>query len=47
MLDEENSSHWFKGMSLVFKVGTAVDLSPIPEDFPKCGDWVGPEYFLA
>ncbi|KAK6625524.1 hypothetical protein RUM43_005823 [Polyplax serrata] len=47
MLDEEYSPNWFRGMSLVFKVGKKYDLSPVPNNFPRCGDWVGPEYFLA
>lgn len=26
-------------MALVFKVGEHEDMSPVPRNFPKCGDW--------
>uniref|UniRef100_T1JM48 Laccase n=1 Tax=Strigamia maritima TaxID=126957 RepID=T1JM48_STRMM len=33
------SFHMELGMAVVFKVGTRREFAPIPEDFPKCGDW--------
>ncbi|XP_018402155.1 PREDICTED: laccase-4-like [Cyphomyrmex costatus] len=27
------------GMSLIFKVGEDEEMPPVPNDFPKCGDW--------
>lgn len=26
-------------MSLIFKVGEDKEMPPVPNDFPKCGDW--------
>ncbi|EEB11257.1 multicopper oxidase, putative [Pediculus humanus corporis] len=47
LFDEENSSHFSKGLSLVFKVGRESDFPNVPDNFPKCGDWIGPEFFFA
>ncbi|TGZ54926.1 Uncharacterized protein DBV15_05335 [Temnothorax longispinosus] len=30
------------GMSLIFKVGEDKELPPVPNNFPKCGDWKPP-----
>lgn len=27
------------GMSLIFKVGENEEMPPVPNNFPKCGDW--------
>lgn len=27
------------GMSLIFKVGEDMEMPPVPNDFPRCGDW--------
>lgn len=31
------------GMALVFKVGEHSDMLPVPENFPKCGNWMSNE----
>ncbi|KAL0272318.1 UNVERIFIED_CONTAM: hypothetical protein PYX00_005342 [Menopon gallinae] len=46
LLDEEHSTSWSRGMSVILRVGKASDLPEPPKDFPRCGNWVGPEYFL-
>ena len=34
--------HLLVGMSTVFHVGEIKDLPPIPEGFPRCGDFTPP-----
>ncbi|XP_041977251.1 laccase-1-like [Aricia agestis] len=46
IMRDERSSHWTRGLDFVFKVGEERDFVRAPPDFPKCGSYVGPEYFL-
>lgn len=46
MMRDERSSHWTRGLDFILKVGNDGDFVPTPSDFPKCGSYVGPEYFL-
>ncbi|CAK1545212.1 unnamed protein product [Leptosia nina] len=46
MMRDERSAHWTRGLDFVLKVGDAKDFVQAPSDFPKCGSYVGPEYFL-
>ncbi|CAH2086221.1 unnamed protein product [Euphydryas editha] len=46
MMRDERSAHWTRGLDFVFKVGDNRDFVQAPPDFPKCGSYVGPEYFL-
>ncbi|XP_050670369.1 uncharacterized protein LOC126969106 [Leptidea sinapis] len=46
LMRDERSAHWTRGLDFVFKVGTEKDFVQAPSDFPKCGSYVGPEYFL-
>lgn len=46
MLRDERSNHWTRGLDLLFKVGDDGDFVQAPADFPKCGSYVGPEYFF-
>ncbi|KAJ2952916.1 hypothetical protein O0L34_g7284 [Tuta absoluta] len=46
MMRDERSSHWTRGLDFVLKVGEERDFVQAPADFPKCGSYVGPEYFL-
>ncbi|CAG4911873.1 unnamed protein product [Colias eurytheme] len=46
MMRDERSAHWTRGLDFVLKVGTEKDFVQAPADFPKCGSYVGPEYFL-
>ncbi|XP_072943575.1 uncharacterized protein [Epargyreus clarus] len=46
MMRDERSSHWTRGLDFVLKVGNQRDFVQAPTDFPKCGSYVGPEYFL-
>jgi len=34
--------HIVIGMNLVLHVGTHADLPPVPENFPRCGDFLPP-----
>jgi len=34
--------HIVIGMNLVLHVGTHADLPPVPENFPRCGDFLAP-----
>ncbi|XP_026495144.1 uncharacterized protein LOC113400011 [Vanessa tameamea] len=46
MMRDERSAHWTRGLDFVLKVGESRDFVQAPSDFPKCGSYVGPEYFL-
>ncbi|XP_050344675.1 uncharacterized protein LOC126769837 [Nymphalis io] len=46
MMRDERSAHWTRGLDFVLKVGENRDFVQAPSDFPKCGSYVGPEYFL-
>ncbi|XP_068629765.1 uncharacterized protein [Battus philenor] len=46
MMRDERSAHWTRGLDFVIKVGDERDFVQAPADFPKCGSYVGPEYFL-
>ena len=46
MLRDEHSPEWTRGLDVIFQVGEQNDMVPAPEDFPKCGSFVGPDYFL-
>uniref|UniRef100_A0A2S2NBT2 Laccase-6 n=1 Tax=Schizaphis graminum TaxID=13262 RepID=A0A2S2NBT2_SCHGA len=44
----EKTSEWSSGLSLIFRVTNPSGNFPqVPEDFPKCGNFIGPEFFLA
>ncbi|XP_025829793.1 putative laccase-11 isoform X2 [Agrilus planipennis] len=46
ILRDEMSLEWTRGMDVVFHIGSCCDMPSIPSNFPKCGNWVGPEFFL-
>lgn len=46
LMRDERSSHWTRGLDFVIKVGEEGDFVQAPADFPKCGSYVGPDYFL-
>lgn len=46
MMRDEKSAHWTRGLDFVLKVGDQRSFVQAPSDFPKCGSYVGPEYFL-
>lgn len=46
MMRDERSVHWTRGLDFILKVGVESDFIQAPSDFPKCGSYVGPEYFL-
>ncbi|CAH0406363.1 unnamed protein product [Chilo suppressalis] len=46
MMRDERSTHWTRGLDFILKVGEERDFVQAPTDFPKCGSYVGPEYFL-
>jgi len=46
LLHEQSPSNWASGLSTVLRVGEKGDLPSLPDDFPLCGSWVGPEFFL-
>lgn len=46
IMRDERSSHWTRGLDFILKVGEQNDFVQAPIDFPKCGSYVGPEYFL-
>ncbi|VVC32694.1 Multicopper oxidase, type 3,Multicopper oxidases, conserved site,Cupredoxin,Multicopper oxidase [Cinara cedri] len=44
----ESTSEWSSGLSLIFRVANPTGSFPkVPEDFPKCGNFIGPEFFLT
>ncbi|XP_044585683.1 laccase-4-like isoform X1 [Cotesia glomerata] len=46
MLRDENALEWTRGLDVILQVGDPGDMVPPPQDFPKCGSFVGPDYFL-
>lgn len=47
MLRDEHSHHWTRGLDVVFQVGHLSDMIPLPTNFPTCGSWIGPDFFLV
>lgn len=47
MLRDELAKHWTRGLDVILQIGKKRDLNSPPNDFPKCGSWIGPEFFLA
>ncbi|XP_050436491.1 uncharacterized protein LOC126843171 isoform X2 [Adelges cooleyi] len=43
----EKTSVWSNGLSLIFKIIPSGSFPPVPEDFPRCGNFIGPDFFLA
>ncbi|KAG8230257.1 hypothetical protein J437_LFUL009795 [Ladona fulva] len=46
LLHDQHISHSAWGLNVILHVGSDNQLPPTPPDFPKCGSWVGPEFFL-
>lgn len=46
MLRDEHAFEWTRGLDVILQVGDVGDMVPPPNDFPKCGSYVGPDYFL-
>lgn len=46
ILRDERSNQWTRGLDVVLQVGETSDFVKPPPDFPKCGSYVGPHYFL-
>ncbi|RZF40482.1 hypothetical protein LSTR_LSTR000361 [Laodelphax striatellus] len=46
LLHDQKAAHWSQGLDVILHVGNSNDLPSVPENFPRCGNWVGPEYFL-
>ncbi|XP_076162848.1 uncharacterized protein LOC143144386 isoform X1 [Ptiloglossa arizonensis] len=46
MLRDEHAADWTRGLDVILQVGETDEMASAPEDFPKCGSFVGPDYFL-
>ncbi|XP_011307315.1 laccase-1 isoform X2 [Fopius arisanus] len=46
MLRDEHASEWTRGLDMILQVGDTSEMVPPPQDFPKCGSFIGPDYFL-
>ncbi|XP_014481527.1 PREDICTED: laccase-2-like isoform X2 [Dinoponera quadriceps] len=46
MLRDEHAADWTRGLDVILQVGDPSDMVVAPQDFPKCGSFVGPDYFL-
>ncbi|XP_078036531.1 uncharacterized protein LOC144469770 isoform X2 [Augochlora pura] len=46
MLRDEHATDWTRGLDVILKVGEMSDVIAAPDDFPRCGSFVGPDYFL-
>ncbi|XP_024876061.1 laccase-4-like isoform X1 [Temnothorax curvispinosus] len=46
MLRDEHATDWTRGLDVILQVGEPSDMVTAPQDFPKCGSFVGPDYFL-
>ncbi|XP_044732502.1 laccase-5-like isoform X2 [Chrysoperla carnea] len=47
ILREEHNMDWTRGADVILQVGNQVEFVRTPSDFPRCGDFIGPEFFLA
>ncbi|XP_057656269.1 uncharacterized protein LOC130893867 [Diorhabda carinulata] len=46
LLRDENAQGWTRGMDILFQVGDTGDIPAPPTNFPTCGNFVGPDFFL-
>ncbi|XP_044271354.1 laccase-2-like [Tribolium madens] len=46
MLRDEGSRGWTRGLDIVLQVGEPSDMVSSPTDFPTCGNYIGPDFFL-
>ncbi|XP_067008292.2 uncharacterized protein [Anabrus simplex] len=46
LLHDQRLMHWSAGLAALLHVGKWSDTPPVPSDFPRCGSWVGPQFFL-
>ncbi|XP_967121.3 uncharacterized protein LOC655485 [Tribolium castaneum] len=46
MLRDEGSRGWTRGLDIVLQVGEPSDMVSTPTDFPTCGNYIGPDFFL-
>ncbi|XP_054001487.1 uncharacterized protein LOC128888550 [Hylaeus anthracinus] len=46
MLRDEHAADWTRGLDVILQVGETTDMASAPEEFPRCGSFVGPDYFL-
>lgn len=46
MLRDEQSKGWTRGMDVIFQVGDLGDVVATPTNFPTCGSFIGPDFFL-
>ncbi|XP_043665670.1 laccase-4-like isoform X1 [Vespula pensylvanica] len=46
MLRDEHAVDWTRGLDVILQVGQPNEMIAAPQDFPKCGSFVGPDYFL-
>lgn len=46
MLRDEQSRGWTRGMDIIFQVGDLGDVVATPTNFPTCGSFIGPDFFL-
>uniref|UniRef100_A0A1Y1LIX3 Uncharacterized protein n=1 Tax=Photinus pyralis TaxID=7054 RepID=A0A1Y1LIX3_PHOPY len=47
MIRDEHSEQWSRGMDVVLQVGGTCDMVTKPNNFPTCGSWTGPDFFLV
>lgn len=46
MLKDEHSHYWTRGLDMVLQVGDRSEMVQTPSNFPTCGSFVGPDFFL-
>ncbi|XP_046390211.1 laccase-2-like isoform X2 [Ischnura elegans] len=46
LLHDQHVSHSSWGLNVILHVGRDDQMPPPPPGFPKCGSWIGPEFFL-
>ncbi|XP_066154201.1 uncharacterized protein [Euwallacea fornicatus] len=46
MLRDENSNGWSRGLDMVLEVGERHEMVATPSNFPTCGNFIGPDFFL-
>ncbi|XP_066261063.1 uncharacterized protein [Euwallacea similis] len=46
MLRDENSNGWSRGLDMVLEVGERHEMVAVPSNFPTCGNFIGPDFFL-
>ena len=46
MFRDEKTHGWTKGLDMAIEVGERHEMIATPSNFPSCGNFIGPDFFL-